>query len=269
MDYKQFIEQELTKAAATAKQYFGKVTGVVKAGDSNQILTEADLAIGKQLVAAVQRDFPDHSIIDEETGVIDNKSTFTWVIDPIDGTSNFAAGLPHFGIMIGLLQDATPIAGGIMLPAFSELYVASKGEGAFCNGKPVHVTSETPLGSALVAYGIDGYKDNPARTIAECTVLAHIVLGSRNLRNSNSAFDLCMVACGRYGAVLNRTSKIWDNVAPQIICEEAGGVWTAFDGTPMDYTNPLSKVDQNYTFCAGSPALHQQLQAIIRNSSRA
>lgn len=264
MDYSQFITQELTKAAATAKQFFGKVSSTVKPGDNNQVLTEADVAVGKQLVAAVQATYPGHNVIDEEAGVIDKKSTFTWVIDPIDGTSNFAAGLPHFGIMIGLLDDATPIAGGIILPAFDELYVAAKDKGATCNGKNIAVSREIDLKNTLVAYGIDGYQDDPQRTVEECDMLAQIVIGIRNMRDSNSAYDHCMAIRGRYGATLNRTSKIWDNVALHIVMEEAGGLWTSFDGTPIDYSNPLTKVDQNFTCCGGSPVLHKQLQAIIR-----
>lgn len=131
MDYLGFLKQELTSAAKLSLKYFGKVAGTTKPGDNNQVLTEADLIVGKQLVAAVQKRYPSHNIIDEEAGVIDKKSRFTWVIDPIDGTSNFAAGLPHFGIMIGLLENARPIAGGIALPAFGELYLAEKKQRSF------------------------------------------------------------------------------------------------------------------------------------------
>jgi myo-inositol-1(or 4)-monophosphatase len=269
MDHRTFLEQELKKAAELARQHFGKVSGTVKTGDNNQVLTEADIAIGKQLVAAIGREFPDHNIIDEEAGVIDKKSRFTWVVDPIDGTSNFAVGLPHYGIMVGLLDGATPIAGGIVSPAFDYLCVAEKGKGTTCNGKPVHVTDEQNLLNALVAYCIDGHQENPELTIQECQTLARIILGIRNLRTTGcDGFDTPMLVMGRYGGALNRTSKIWDNVAPHIIVEEASGIFTDFEGNPMDYTNPLTKVDQNFTHCAASPKLHKQLQAIIHEGAR-
>jgi myo-inositol-1(or 4)-monophosphatase len=264
MTYTEFLTKNLKVASLLACQQFGKVANsTVKTGDNNQVLTETDIAVGKMLVEAVQREFPEHNIIDEEAGVIDKNSKFTWVIDPIDGTSNFAEGLPHYGIMIGLLEDGVPVAGGIALPAFDEVYVAEKGTGTTCNGEPIHVSSKSNLLDTLVTYGIDGHQENPAQTRQETVLLANIVLAIRNLRSSNSAFDIMMTARGRYGAFLNQTSKIWDNVAPQIIVEEAGGVWTDFFGKPMDYSVPLAKANDNFTVCAGSPALHEQLQRII------
>jgi len=264
VDYREFMKQELAKAAETANSFFGKVSGTVKTGDNNQVLTEADIAIGKQLVAAVQATYPDHNVIDEEAGGIDKKSRYTWVIDPIEATSNFAAGLPQYGIMIGLLEDATPVAGGIIAPAYGKLYLAEKGKGATCNGNPIHVTDEPDLLNVLVSYGIDGHQEDPERTINETRVMADIILGCRNMRNTGcEALDPMYVAEGRYGGRVNTTSKIWDNVAPQIIAEEAGAVWTSVSGTLPDYSNPLARIEQNFTFCVASPALHQQLQTII------
>jgi myo-inositol-1(or 4)-monophosphatase len=266
MNYSTFLHDQLTQAAETAATYFGKVSGTVKAGDTNQVLTEADLAIGKQIVAAVQHTYPEHNVIDEEAGVIDRGSRYTWVIDPIEATSNFAAGLPQYGIMIGLLEDAAPIAGGIIAPVFNKLYLAEKGKGATCNGQLIHVTSETKLINTLVSYGIDGHQEAPERTREECCVLADIVLAVRNLRNSGcEALDPMYVAEGRYGGRINLTSKIWDNVAPHIIATEAGALWTAADGSDIDYSHPLTKAEQNFSFCVASPILHQQLIAITKN----
>jgi myo-inositol-1(or 4)-monophosphatase len=265
MTYLPFLKDQLTAAANTAEQYFGKVMGTVKPGDNNQVLTEADLAIGQQLVTAVKQAYPDHNIIDEEAGVVDRGSRYTWVIDPVEATSNFAAGLPQYGIMVGLLEDATPIAGGIIAPAFDKLYLAEKGSGATCNGRPIHATAATDLSRQLVSYGIDGHQENPAQTEAECRTLAKIVLAIRNLRNSGcEALDPMYVAEGRYGGRINLTSKIWDNVAPHIIATEAGALWTAADGTPQDYANPLSRADQNFSFCVAPPALHRQLIALVQ-----
>jgi myo-inositol-1(or 4)-monophosphatase len=263
-NYLPFLQEQLQAAAHTAQRFFGKVSGTVKPGDNNQVLTEADVAIGQQLVAAIQSAYPDHNIIDEEAGVIDNGSAFTWVVDPIEATSNFAAGLPQYGIMVGLLHDAEPLAGGIIAPAYNKLYLAQKGRGATCNGEPIHVTTEQNLLNTLVSYGIDGHQENPQQTIDECRQLADIVLGIRNLRNSGcEAVDPMYVAEGRYGGRINLSSKIWDNVAPHIITQEAGAMWTDLHGNPADYTNPLARAEQNFTFCVASPVLHGQLQAIL------
>lgn len=266
MEYRTFISQTLEEAAVIARSNFGKVSSITtKTGDNNQVLTETDLAIGTHIVQKISETFPNHNIIDEEAGVIDKKSKFTWVVDPIDGTSNFANGLPTYGCMMGLLENDVAIAGGIVLPAFGQLYVAQKGSGAFCNGEKISVTSETNLLSCLVAYGIDGHQEEPQKTLREVAILAKIILHIRNLRTTNSAYDMAQVPAGRYGAFLNQTTKIWDNVALQPIIEEAGGTVTDFWGEPMNYSNPLNRVEENYTICAGAPALHKELQKIIHS----
>jgi myo-inositol-1(or 4)-monophosphatase len=102
--YKDFILEVLNEVSAIALRSFGKVSGTTKATDNNQVLTETDIEIGNKIVAAIKAKYPDHNIIDEEAGVVDNASTYTWVVDPIDGTSNFANGVSAYGIMIGLLE---------------------------------------------------------------------------------------------------------------------------------------------------------------------
>jgi len=261
--YTDFIFKQLEKASLIANKSFGKVTNTTKSNDNNQVLTEIDLEIGKLLVSGVQTSYSEHNIIDEEAGVIDKNSEYTWVIDPIDGTSNFANGVPTYGIMIGLLKQNTPIAGGIALPYFSEIVTAEKEKGSFIGNTRLFVNKETNLLKSLVAYGIDGHQEKPNITEDEAKLLGKIILNIRNLRTSNSAFDSVMVAKGNYGAFLNRTSKIWDNVAQQIIIEEAGGIYTDFYGNRIDYSNPLTKSKENFTWCGASPTLHKQLQDII------
>lgn len=253
----------MEEASHIANDKFGKVTGTIKDGDHNQVLTEADLAIGSLIIKQIKREYPDYNIIDEEAGVIDKKSEFTWVVDPIDGTSNFANGIVTYGIMIGLLQNATPIAGGITLPYFKELYIAEKGKGTYYNREKITVSTDEKLSNSLIAYGIDGHPENPTETYEEAKLLGELVLHIRNLRSSNSAFDTIQVAKGSYGGMLNRTSKIWDNIAPHIIIEEAGGVYTDFYGKSMDYSHPLTRVHEYFTFCAAAPEIHKQLQGII------
>ncbi len=263
MGYQNFLQTHLAHASNIATDNFEKTKAIEKGTDNNQVLTETDIEIGKYLVGEIQKVYPTHNIIDEEAGVIDKKSDYTWVVDPIDGTSNFASGIPTYGIMIGVLMDGQPIAGGIALPSFDEIYIAEKGSGAFCNGKKIQVTDKTDLLKCLSVYAIDGHQEDPEQTRKECELLADIVLSIRNLRISNSCFDLMMVARGKYAGWLNRTSKIWDNVAPQIIIEEAGGLFTDFMGNPMDYTNPLSKADNNFMVATAAPVLHKKLQELI------
>lgn len=266
-DYKDFLTEVLNNASNIARSNFGKVSGIVKTGDSNQVLTQTDIEIGKLIVSSISKSFPSHNIIDEEAGIIDNKSSYTWVVDPIDGTSNFANGIPTYGILVGLLDKNIPIVGGVSMPEFSEIYFAEKGKGAYCNGEKLKVSTENILINALVAYGIDGHQENPRLTGDECALLSKIIVQIRNLRSSNSVFDYMMVAKGKYGAYLSRTSKIWDNVAPQLIIEEAGGIYTDFFGKIIDYSDPLKKANHCFTFCAAPPTLHSLLQTIINGNN--
>ncbi len=261
--YTDFLQTTLEGAANIARTMFGKVSGTVKPDNPNQVLTDADLAIGKYIIGEITKHFPDHNIIDEETGVTDHGSRYTWVIDPVDGTSNFANGVPEYGIMLGLLEDATPVAGGIALPAFSKLAIAEKGKGAFLNGERMHVLTNVPLSNCLVAYGVDSHKNNPGFTRKECALIAEIILNVRSIRSTNSVYDAVLVAEGKYAAFLHRNSKIWDNVAQQVMIEEAGGLYTDFFGKPIDYSDPLQKTETVYTWCAAAPDIHRQLQEII------
>ncbi len=262
-NYQQFIQKMLRDTSKIAMQYFGKVTGTTKPGNNNQVLTKADLEVSTFLIKKIEEMYPTHNIIDEEKGVIDKKSEYTWVIDPIDGTSNFASGLPYYGVMLGLLQNNTPIAGGVSLPFFKEEYIAETGSGAYCNGRKIQVSQEKDLLSVLVAYGIDGRQNNPQQSHDEGKLIGELVLHIRNLRGTGSVFDTMMVANGKYGAFLSQAGRVWDNVAQHIIIEEAGGVYTDFFGKPMNYKNHLQRAKETFTWCAAAPQLHKQIQAII------
>jgi myo-inositol-1(or 4)-monophosphatase len=258
-----FLSWQLAAASQVALSYFGQVSAVFKDGDPAQVLTEADVMIGRMLVAAVRSAYPDHNVIDEETGVVDHRSRYTWVIDPIEATGNFAAGLPDFGIMIGLLDGAAPVAGGIAVPAHGRTYLAERGRGATCNGTSIRASAEHDLERALMSFGFDADRADPARTLQATGLLAAIALACGGTVNSGcEAVDPMYVADGRLGGRVNLCSRIWDNVAPQIIAEEAGAVWTAADGTPLDYTHPTERAAQNFAFCVAAPALHRPLTEV-------
>lgn len=264
MKYREFIVNVLGEASKIALEHFGKVSGVTKPGDNNQVLTEADLAVGKKIISLIEQKYPSHNIIDEEAGVMDKNSEFTWVIDPIDGTSNFANGVITYGIIVGLLKDGVPVAGGFALPAFSEIYSAEKGSGAFLNEEKIIINDDKDkLSSELLAYGIDADHENPDATRQECKLIAELVLKIRNLRASGCVFDSAMVLKNKYGAYLADWGKIWDVAGVQIVIEEAEGICTNFWGKSLDYSNPLAKIKDKYGFCISSPKLHKQIQEIV------
>lgn len=265
MYYLDFLKEALVEASDLANKFFGKVNSIsIKDGDNNQVLTEADLAIGELLVKKVQKDFPEYNVIDEEAGVIDKGPKYTWVIDPVDGTSNFAAGVIHYGVYLGLLEGDKPIAGGMAIPGADEIYIAQEGIGCFLNDQKIKMENGKDSLDYLVAYEIDGRQDDPEYTRNEAKLMAEIILNIRNLRASNSAYDLALLLKGSYGAILNRTSKIWDNVAAQILVQEAGGIYSGFTGQELDYSPPLSKANQNYEYFAGTTKVHEQLIEVIK-----
>ena len=217
MDYQMFLLKTLTTASQIARERFGNVSSARKCGDPNQVVTEADREISSMIIAEIQRTYPSHNILDEEAGIFDNASAYTWVIDPIDGTSNFAQASPLYGCMLGLLKDHEPVAGGFALPAFHEIYTAEKGKGAYCNQQRVQVQDDQELFSALIAYGIEGKQEASKSTRQECELLADILLACGSVHTSGSVFDAARVAKGVYGGFLYRDCKIWDTVAPHLL----------------------------------------------------
>lgn len=264
--YKEFLTKTLNGASEIANRMFGKVTGKLKEHDNTQVLTEADLAVGKFIIGEIQRSYPDHNIIDEETGATDNKSEYSWVIDPIDGTANFAIGIPLYGIMLGLLEKDKPLAGGFVLPYFKETYIAEKDKGVFLNGEKLELSDRSDFSRLMVAYGVERIKENPELINKQAEFMVKIASEFLLVRNSGSVFDIAMFVKGGYGACLYNQSQIWDNVAQHIAVQEAGGIYTDFYGNPIDYSNPLSKVNSNYTYCAAPPKTHKKLQEIIHGT---
>lgn len=261
VEYTQFIEVTLRKASDVANKSFGKVIGTTKS--DNSIVTKTDFEIGQLIISDIKKYYPDYNIIDEEAGVINKNSEFTWVIDPIDGTSNFALGIPLYGIFLGLLKNDKPIAGGIVLPFFNEIIIAQKGQGAFCNGIPLKLNQENNLMNTLIAYGFNHYKDQPEKIVEEFNIVTKILSGVRNIRTSNSAYDIVQVIKGKYGAILGQASKIWDHVACQAIMEEIGYKYTDYFGKEIDYSDAFTNSQKNISYCVAPPILFDKIQKLI------
>lgn len=264
MKYTNFIKECLEEASQIALDGYGKVESKIKSESNMQVLTETDLEIGQLLIGKIKSAYPDHNIIDEETGVIDNKSQFTWTIDPIDGTANYASKIPMYGTMLGLLENDSPIAGGIVLPEFKEMYYAEKDCGAFCNNEKISVSQITNLDRNFVAYLVGTHISEEAH-LEQIEVLKKLIPNVMSLRTSNcTAFDGAFVASGRYGVAMNTKSYIWDCVPLHIIIEEAGGICTNFHGEKIDYSNATKKSKQYFSFCCGAKELHIQVQKILK-----
>jgi myo-inositol-1(or 4)-monophosphatase len=262
--YRAFAARVAGEAAELARSYFGQVAGEIKPDDPTQVLTAADLAIGRSVVESIRVTYPDHNVVDEEAGVVDRGAAWTWVVDPIDGTSNFAVGIPLYAILVGLLHEGQPVVGAMVLPASGDVYTASAGGGADKNGRPLPLVDDlTPLERRLLCYGLDGDRRSPSTTRAEAALIADFALACVNLRTTGSAVDVAMVIESRCGASMYGVAKVWDIVGPHVLATEVGCLATALDGRPLDYRDACRDPGRRYSWCVAPPTVHAALGAII------
>ncbi len=260
----QTIRKALHEAGKILMQYFGKISGYEVKESQSSIVTRADIEAEKKVLEIISENFPEHNTLGEETGFQNRNSEFTWIIDPLDGTSNFAAGLPWFGVIICVLQGPVPIMAGCYLPSQDDFYFAGKGKGATRNGEKISVSVETELKNILAAYSLD-YSDEPGKTEREAALIAQLVKNTRNLRNTNSLIDFCFTADGKLGACVNQTTKIWDIAGPGLLIEEAGGKVSDIFGNPIDFLLTQTNFDRNFTIACASKTLHPKLIQILNN----
>ena len=263
---KQILTESLTRAGEILLENFGHITGYEIKESQSSIVTKADVDSEKAIVQLIQHKFPAHNILGEETGFQNRGSEFTWVIDPLDGTSNFAAGIPWFGVIICLLKNSVPVLSGCYLPVQKLLYLAEKDKGATCNGTKITVSEETKLKNALVAYSLD-YSEEKRKTEQETKLIGRLVNNIRNLRSTNSIVDFCYTADGKLGGCLNQTTKIWDIAGPALLIEEAGGKATDINGNPFDFSLTDENYQRNFTIIAASKLLHSKLTEIVEEKT--
>ncbi len=241
---------------------FGKTPKIkVKEADGS-IVTETDIQSEKLILDILDKYPEQFNIISEECGFIQSGSEYTWIIDPIDGTSNFAAGLPWFGVIMALMKDKIPVLGGMYLPLEKALYFAEKGSGAWKNEKPIRVSSARQLNDTLLAYSFDHSQD-PGKTTSEMKLLGKIAANVRNIRSTNSLVDFCYVADGRLGAVINQTTKIWDIAGPSLIIQEAGGTVCDIKKNELDFNVTAGSISHNYSIVASGVPVHNELLSLI------
>jgi myo-inositol-1(or 4)-monophosphatase len=209
---------------------FARPVHISYKGDAD-LVTQADQRSEKLVVERLRREFPDHAIIAEEGGGKEAKSPFRWHVDPLDGTTNFAHHFPAFAVSIGLEEAGELIAGVIFNPANGELFTAERGQGAFLNHQPIHVSRTDRLAVSLLGTGFPTHKrmENPnIHFYWQFTLASH---GVR--RVGAAALDLCMVACGRLDGFWEFGLKSWDTAAGTLLIREAGGKVTDFSGKPF------------------------------------
>jgi len=256
------LQTALKKGGDVLMDHLGRTHTTTVKESISSVVTEADLAAERAILEVLDGAPEAFNVITEESEYMDRHSEYTWVVDPLDGTSNFAAGLPWFGVIIALFKGDSPVLGGMYLPVDQQLYLAEAGEGATRNGETLRVTPSEDLSEHLVVYSFDFHED-PEKTRTEMEVMANLSREVRNIRATNSLVDYCYVADGRLGAALNQATKIWDIAAAWLIIREGGGTVTDIHGQEIEFDLSAGAVNDNYTILASGAGLHESILKTI------
>jgi myo-inositol-1(or 4)-monophosphatase len=217
----------------------GKVQSVEFKGRAN-LVTEMDRRSEAHLIQAIRAQYPDHAILSEEAGALPGSAGRPeWILDPIDGTTNYVHGLSYFCVALALRQGAQLLAGLVYHPYVDELYSAERGQGAFMNGRPLQVSTTPALDDALLTTGFPSDLSRAPDTNIEHFLA--LMPRTRAIRRMGSAsLDLCNVAAGRLDGFWQPTMLVWDVAPGAIIIEEAGGRVTDFAGNAGDYEGNIA-----------------------------
>lgn len=220
--------------AAEIQRFFNNNFKISNKEGVNNLVTEADHASEKAIIAVIKSAFPDHYILSEEAGEIVQDSSYKWIIDPIDGTVNFAHGIPLNCVSIGVEYKGEIVLGAVYNPHMNEFFLAEKGKGATLNDKSIQVSAET---SAIKACLVTGFPytyinlpNGPLEIFGR-----FIRKGVPVRRLGSAAIDLCWVACGRFDGFYEHKLETWDSAAGYLIVKEAGGRITDFDGKDFSH----------------------------------
>jgi len=221
------LKKALNSASKILKKYFGKVDYSLKG--RADLLTKADIESQKTVIKIIRKNFPSHSIFAEENKKKEATGEFIWVIDPLDGTTNYAHTFPIAGISIALLKNGKAILGGILDPFRNETFTAVKGKGSYLNDKRIKVSNVAKLSKALLATGF-GY-DRAQKAEFYCSIYKDFLKVSHDIRRIGAAsLDMAWLAAGRTDGYWEFNLSPWDVAAGKIIVEEAGGKVSDFSG---------------------------------------
>lgn len=230
--------------------------GLRTKGGWNDRVTEVDGAAESAALAVLRDAFPDHAVVAEESGARGGGSAFRWYVDPIDGTRNFASGLPHFCASVALWADGEPLAAALIDPVRRETFAAAAGRGATINGAPARASSETRLEESLLGFDV-GYKGPEGKLMLRA--VADLWPGFQSVRMMGSAaLGIAYAGCGRLELYAHHYLQPWDLAAAVLFVREAGGVATTLAGGPF--------VPESGSVAAGAPGVHAAFMDAIAKS---
>src|SRR3989338_4905238 len=251
------MKSAMLKAAKEASKiiltHYGNY-GKLKFKNPRSLLTKVDLLSDKKIKGIISKKYPNHNFLTEESGFTDKGSEYTWIIDPIDGTTNFTSKIPYFAVSIGLARNNEVIMGIVYNPCTKEVFFAERGKGAFMNNKRINVSNKNKMKDAMLAFAIP----SSIKTSQKTFVLLSKIFGSvRGMRNPGSAaLNMCYVAAGKFDLFLSLSLNSWDAAAGFLIVEEAGGKVTSLK-------NKRWAIDDK-TCIATNKKLHEKFIKILK-----
>lgn len=230
-------------------------------GGRQDIVTATDPAVERAVIAILTEAYPDHAVLGEESGAhaapdrgAGREAEWRWIIDPIDGTRNFAAGIPLVGFNLALYRDTTPALGLTLSPFMEEIFYAEAGGGTRLNGNPVQASRATRVADAILAVDLS-YDDAGGKALLQMT--AALWPGAAAFRTPGTvALGMAYVAAGRFDIYLHPAAYAWDYAPGVLLIQEAGGIVTDFSGAPLSFAR--------HTLVAAGTTLHPEALALVR-----
>lgn len=251
------VAHDAVDAASTIIRRYYEQGVTMRQKGRGDLVSDADTESERAIVAIIADRFPSHAILAEEARRDDADAEHLWIVDPLDGTNNFAHDIPHFAVSIAYYRDGVAECGIVHNPIRDDTYIAARGRGAYWNGRPARVCPSRSLDDVIIGVGF--YYDRGAMMEATLTAIRDLfrsnVHGVR--RFGTAALDLCHVGMGMYGAYFEYELSPWDFAAGRLFVEEAGGRVTTCGGGPL----PLDRS----TVLASNDLLHDAMLEVVRS----
>ncbi len=253
-----FAEDVARGAGAILRRSYGRQQKIHFKGEID-LVTEVDRESEKYIIGRIREAFPDHGILSEESPERTSPSPYRWIVDPLDGTTNYAHGYPCFCVSVGVERDGKMAAGAVYDPLLDEMFTATPGSGAFRNGERIGVSTIPDLRKSLLATGF-AYDVKVAADNNFDYFRAFVFTGQAIRRDGSAALDLCYVACGRFDGFWELKLRPWDTAAGFLILREAGGVVTRLDGGRYDIHQP--------DILASNGRVHDRMIEVLRGAKK-
>jgi myo-inositol-1(or 4)-monophosphatase len=257
-NYLEICEKAARAAGAAIRGWIGRTS--VQCKGPADFVTEADFAAQEVVKMAILRAFPRHSVLGEEDqlpSATASNTEYRWIVDPLDGTTNFVHGIPHYAVSLALEHQGTPLVGTIFDPSLDECFTAGLGMGVFLNGQPIHTTSENRLSEVIAGSGFPASLKPDSPDLLMFNKALFRCQGVR--RTGSAALNMCDVAAGRYGVLWGFSTKIWDIAAGVLLIQEAGGIVTSPEGGPLN-------LPSGRFLASGNLELHRQMLELVRET---